>query len=304
VSGSATMEAIGLLRSGATPEVAWRESFGVEVDVDGAPRLEGEARAGPRGRREAEALRAAGRLAHRSGAPLADVLERIDNAERARRRAEAAREVALAGPRASARVLLWLPAVGWIMALVIDPGAVRIVGATPLGWGCLAVGGCLWWAGRAWLRSLVRRAESAGDGAGPEALPFALLEAAVGSGLDIRTAVGEVGAALGAAGGALVTVTERLGRGEPWPQAWEGSGRSTLERALRSAWFRGASPVPMLEATRQAIVERGREDAEAEAGRLGVKATLPLAVCLLPAFIVLGVLPLVVSLAAGVGRGW
>ncbi len=304
MNGTATMEAIGLLRSGATPEIAWKEAFGAGVEGDGAPRLEegdwkGRCREG-----EAEALRAAGRLAHRSGAPLADILERIEDAERARRRAEAAREIALAGPRASARVLLWLPAVGWVMALVIDPGAARVVGTTPLGWGFLVVGGGLWWAGRVWLRSFVRRAENAGSDAGPESLPFALLEAAIESGLDVRTAVGEVGEALGGAGRGLVAVMEGLSRGEPWPRAWEGSGRPRLERALRSAWLRGASPVPMLEATRRAIVERGREDAEGEAGRLGVKATLPLTLCLLPAFVVLGVLPLVVSLASGVGRGW
>lgn len=305
VSGLATMEAIGLLRSGATPEAAWREAFGVDVGEDGAPKFAGDGDGvEPGAAWEAEALCAAGRLAHRSGAPLAEVLERIEDAERARRKAEAAREVALAGPRASARVLLWLPAIGWAFAVAIDPGAARIVGATPLGWGLLVTGGSLWWAGRSWLGRLVGQAERAGGNAGSEALPLTLVEAAIGSGLDVRTAVGEVGSALGVEGWGLKDVADRLGRGDPWAAAWRGSGYGSLEHALRSAWFRGASPIPMLEATRRAIVERGREEAEREAGRLGVRAALPLSLCLLPAFVVVGVLPLILAFAKGMRQGW
>lgn len=303
MNGLATMEAIGLLRSGATPQMAWEEAFGVEVDKDGAPEFAHDGGIRIENVDEAAALRAAGRLAHRSGAPLADVLERIDRAERARREAETAREIALAGPRTSARVLLWLPAVGWAMALAVDTDAARVVATTPLGWGLLAVGGSLWWVGRLWIRRMVGRAEQVGSDAGAEALSFALLEAAIGSGLDVRTAIDEVGVAMGFQGRALTGVAHRLSRGVPWPQAWEGSRCASLERALRSAWFRGASPIPMLEATRRAIVEQGREEAEREAGRLGVRAALPLSLCLLPAFVTLGVLPLIVALASGMELG-
>jgi len=300
VSGMRTMEAIGLLRSGATPEAAWWEAFGVGVEADGAPEVAG---LDPM---EAEALRSAGRLAHRSGAPLADVLERIGEAERGRRRAESAREVALAGPRASARVLLWLPAVGWLFAVALDPGAARILIATPLGWILLAVGGAMWAGGRAWLGRLVLRAEDAGRDAAPAALLLALTEAAVSSGLDVRSAVAEVGWATAPEGDALSRIADRLADGEGWSAAWgEASPRlAPLERALRSSWFRGASPASTLRASREAIVERGQEEAEREAARLGVGATLPLALCLLPSFVVVGVIPLVVALATGIGHEW
>ncbi|MCJ7827246.1 MAG: hypothetical protein MUP36_03290, partial [Demequinaceae bacterium] len=220
------------------------------------------------------------------------------------RRAAAAREVALAGPRASARVLLWLPAVGWVFALALDSGAARVLLATPLGWFLLAIGGSLWWGGRAWLRHLVAHAEAAGSDAASMALPLALMEAAVGSGLDIRSALADVGWAIEPGGEWLTRVAEALGRGDPWSEAWEGAGHPAIERALKSSWHRGASPVATLRATREAIVEKGREDAEREAGRLGVGATLPLALCLLPAFVVIGVVPLVVALAIGVGQEW
>lgn len=312
--GFTTMEAIGLLRSGATPEAAWWEAFGAGVEADGAPLLYAGGAGGAGGAgvaaaqgavtvQESTALRAAGRLAHAAGAPLADVLERIEETERGRRRAEAAREAVLAGPRAGAAVLLWLPLVGWVFAVSLDPGAARVLFATPLGWALLVLGGALWAAGRAWLSSMITRAESAGAGAGPAALPLALAEAAVGAGLDVRSALVAVGAALGGdAGDCLARIGGGLAGGATWTAAWVGTPDSLapLEKALRSSWLRGASPAPTLRATREAIVEAGRADAERAAGRLGVGATLPLALCLLPAFIVVGVMPLVVALASGI----
>jgi tight adherence protein B len=301
--GLKTMEAIGLLRSGASPAEAWWEAFGVGVEADGAPAfsLPGAAKS-EEDVVEVLALRAAGRLACRAGAPLADVLERIEEAERGRRRTEAAREAALAGPRASATVLMWLPAVGWVFAVALDPRAARILLASPLGWTLLAIGGALWMGGRAWLKRLVSRAEAAGLDAAPAAFPLALAEAAVGAGLDVRAAMEEVGVALGGESGeGLVRASARLAAGDTWTRAWAESpvALEPLERALRSSWLRGASPAPTLSATREAIIELGRLDAEKAAARLSVSATLPLTLCLLPAFVVVGVLPLVVAMASG-----
>jgi tight adherence protein B len=306
--GFATMEAIGLLRSGATPEAAWWEAFGASVEPDGAPGLVIPGRAS-RGStdaitpHESEALRAAGRLAHTAGAPLADVLACIEETNRSRRRAEAAREAMLAGPRASATVLLWLPVVGWVVAVVLDPGAARILFGTPLGWGLLLLGGALWCSGRAWLKRMIARAEKAGSGAGPASLPLALAEAAVGAGLDVRSALAVTGIAIGPdVGDHLQRVAGGLAEGQAWTSAWAEvpEALEPLERALRSSWLRGASPGPTLRATREAIIEKGRAEAERAAGRLGVAATLPLSLCLLPAFVVVGVMPLVVALASGI----
>ena len=298
MEGLSTMEAIGMLRSGATPQAAWWEAFGASVGADGAPALDSLAG------HEATALQAAGRLAHRTGAPLADILERVEECARARRSAEAAREVALAGPRASARVLLLLPAVGWVFAVALDPRAARILVASPFGWGLLALGAGLWFAGRAWLGRLVDRAEVAGSDAAPAALLLALAEGAISCGLDVRGAVREVGSAVGGqTGSALEAVAERLASGASWTRSWGEplNALAPLERALRSAWLRGASPAPTLAAARAAVVEGGRSAAERAAGELGVRATLPLALCLLPCFVVVGVLPLVAALAMGFG---
>ena len=200
-------------------------------------------------------------------------------------------------------MLLWLPVVGWVFAVILDPRAARVLVATPLGWILLAIGGALWAGGHTWLQRLVLRAEAAGRDAAPAALVLALAEAAVGSGLDVRSAIAEVGWAITPEGEVLSRIADRLADGEGWSTAWaEAPPRfAPLERALRSSWFRGASPASTLRATREAIVERGQEEAEREAARMGVSATLPLALCLLPSFVVVGVMPLIVALATGIG---
>ncbi len=305
----AAIEAIGLLRSGASPEQAWREAYGVDVEPDGAPNVS------PSDPSE-RALRAAGRLARQTGAPLADVLGTIVETERARERAEVARELALAGPQASGLVLQWLPAAGWALAAAVDVTSLRILAGTPLGWVLLALGGALWLAGRRWIRALTATAREAGGASEPAALPLALAEAAVAAGLDLRSAIAAVGHATSdAPGRALVSVAGSLGSGVGWDAAWAdvaGAGAARTEiassieplgRALRSSWMSGASPLPLLRASREVVVERARAEAEGAAAVLGVRVALPLALCLLPAFVVVGVVPLLLAVARGAGMG-
>jgi tight adherence protein B len=298
----AATEAIGLLRSGASPEQAWREAYGVGVEADGAPAV---SRSDPSER----ALRAAGRLARQTGAPLADVLETIVETERARERAEVARELALAGPRASGLVLQWLPAAGWALAAAVDVTSLRILAGTPLGWLLLAIGSALWFAGRRWIRALTATAREAGRASEPAALPLALAEAAVAAGLDLRSAIAAVGLAIGEGpGAALASVAGSLGNGVAWDAAWADAtwadaapSIEPLGRALRSSWMSGASPLPLLRASREVVVERARAEAEGAAAVLGVRVALPLALCLLPAFVVVGVVPLLLAVARGAG---
>ena len=318
VRGSlAATEAIGLLRSGASPEQAWREAYGVGVDADGAPAI-------PPSNPSEKALRAAGRLARQTGAPLADVLGTIVESERARERAEVSRELALAGPQASGLVLQWLPAAGWALAAAVDVTSLRILAGTPLGWLLLALGTALWFGGRRWIRALTAKAREAGRASEPAALPLALAEAAIAAGLDLRSALAAVGLAMAdRPGGALVSVAGSLGAGAAWDAAWQdaagaeiaGVARSKgaavevaptidpLGRALRSSWMSGASPLPLLRASREVVVERSRAEAEGAAAVLGVRVALPLALCLLPAFVVVGVVPLLLAVARGAGIG-
>ncbi|MCZ7472781.1 MULTISPECIES: hypothetical protein [unclassified Micromonospora] len=100
--------------------------------------------------RVARLARAAGRLADRTGAPLADLLERIEADARAADRGLAAAAAQAAGARATAWLLAALPlgGIGLGYGIGVDPVAVLL--HTPVGAGSavaavvLQVGGLLW----------------------------------------------------------------------------------------------------------------------------------------------------------------
>ncbi|MHB1063678.1 MAG: hypothetical protein ACYC1Z_04150 [Georgenia sp.] len=105
---------------------------------------------------------AACRLTHEIGAPLAEVLERCAAGITEAGQARAARAVALAGPRSTARLLGWLPLLGLALGVAVgaDPVAVLLDGR--LGTLCLALGLGFMGVGRWWVASLERRARTAG----------------------------------------------------------------------------------------------------------------------------------------------
>lgn len=101
-------------------------------------------------------------IAEASGCPLADVLARFAAQLEVEDDAEAARQTALAGPKATVSLLTWLPlmGLGLGMALGVDPLAILI--GTPPGLAALAAGVVLTIAGRFWSAHLVHAAAGAG----------------------------------------------------------------------------------------------------------------------------------------------
>ncbi len=100
-------------------------------------------------------------VSERTGAPLARVLDGLTEAIRADLQAERERDAALAGPRATATVLSWLPLAGLGLGTLTGAGTLGVLFGTGAGRVCLVTGGLLWWIGRSWSRRLVRRADSA-----------------------------------------------------------------------------------------------------------------------------------------------
>jgi tight adherence protein B len=95
-------------------------------------------------------------IAEASGCPLADVLTRFAAQLEAEDDAEAARETALAGPRATVRLLSWLPLLGLGLGMLLGVDPVKILLGTPYGIAALAMGVALTAAGRIWSARLVR----------------------------------------------------------------------------------------------------------------------------------------------------
>lgn len=115
-----------------------------------------------RGGRDVAAAVAAARLANRTGAPLAEVIDVVVAGIAEAAEADELRTTALAGPRATARLLAWLPAGGIVLGTVLgaDPVAVLLGGG--VGGLCLVGGGALFLIGHRWVRALVAGAERAG----------------------------------------------------------------------------------------------------------------------------------------------
>lgn len=158
------LEAAAGLRSGASAEEAWARA-GIRL-VDGVPEAldhdvdRSRVVVGP----ERRAVLAAARLSAHAGVAPAVVLERVAAGLALEAQARDAQRAAMAGPRASATVLAWLPVAGLVLgaALGADPWAVLLDGGG--GSGLLAAGAALTWAGRRWTARHVAAARSAGRG--------------------------------------------------------------------------------------------------------------------------------------------
>lgn len=133
-----------------------------------------------------------------------------------------------------------------------------------------------------------------------------LLVSAVISGVAVPGALVAVGqAAGGEVGRALARAGAALARGASWSAAWAGCPGvlGPLERALADAWHRGAAPVPVLRHVAASARRERKAAAGRAAARLGVRLVLPLGLCLLPSFALLGIVPLALSLGAEL-LGW
>lgn len=220
-------------------------------------------------------------VAEVSGAPLGHALRMI--AETLRDAAEAEREadVALSGPRATARLVSWLPAGGALMAVALGADlagtAVSPPGAVTLGGGAL-----LMLAGRWWMRALVRHATARRPHPG---LAEELIAIALAGG-----ASAEAGLRLAA------EAATRCGLPPPDDEG----ARSTL----RLAEATGVPAVELLTASARQRRRSTRAEARSAAAALGVRLMVPLGLCVLPSFLLLAVAPLLLSLLSSTAEGW
>ena len=132
-----------------------------------------------------------------------------------------------------------------------------------------------------------------------------LLSASLRSGADPATAVRAVARALPGPGADLLAEAGReLDLGRHPAEVWRGLTRhpelAPLGRALTRATESGISVADTVGRLSLELADRSRAEAEDRARRVGVRAAVPLGVCLLPAFLLLGIVPTVVSLAAAI----
>lgn len=227
-------------------------------------------------------LAAAWNLAGCSGSPLGPVLDRMVVALRSIETLSERRSVLLAGPRATVRLVLALPPValglGWLLGFDPSPVLFSMFGAVLICVGVLLlVGGALW------TSTLTRHVEEADHVAG---LEFDLVWIALGAGRTHQEAVRSV----------IDSVDQFRAHWVPFDAFL---AESDLQVTLRRACAIGAPVRPTLLDAADTARLRSLAGMERAAERLGVRILMPLGVCVLPAFMVMGVLPVVISMLNG-----
>lgn len=293
-----------------TQALATVTSWGAPAHLACAQLLENSTRMRPHSRERLHDLQLSLRMSESAGAPLATSLERA--AEHAEERIDAllGRQSALAAPRATGRILSWLPLLGLGLGVLMGSDPVGVLTGSILGalTGLFGLG--LAFAGRRWTAALVHRAEvestRAGHTGGEQALNaptvdtalvLELLAAQLRAGLAPLAALGTLAEALNSR--PLYTVCQRLQMGSSWGSAWSGSAAGTfgeLRDALAPAYTGGAPSTALLLSLADAHRLSERRAAERAAGKLSVALVVPLGLCSLPAFICLGIVPIIISL--------
>jgi tight adherence protein B len=210
-------------------------------------------------------------LAEETGAPLVEGLRAVADWIEREQRWDARRREALAGPLATSRMLALLPVLSLGMTLFSGEGAVRMLFTTPLGWVLIALSGSLTTAGLSWRRRILRR-----------------VRVQAGSGLWVLPPALRVGVPLSQVRAAAERSFLRCGLPGLDAEALRGVGET---------FARTGTPAVVL------VDELIREEhSSQETAFIGVAARaetallLPIALCHLPAFVLVGVVPLVVGL--------
>ncbi|ODT38059.1 MAG: hypothetical protein BGO45_13185 [Microbacterium sp. 71-36] len=265
-----------LLSAGVTVSAAWRH-----LARGGDAVLVAAARVAEDGGDVAAALRSGGdawrdiaaawAVAVAVGAPLADTLRSAVAALRDAAEVRDDVEVALAEPVATARVLTWLPLLGLPIGVALGLDPLRTI-TEPLGAGAALAGLLLIGVSHVWTRRLADRSVPSVDLPGWEA---ELVAIALSSGASVDRAQ-----ALAAAE-----------RGTTAPASVRAGIAAALELSIRT----GAPAVELLRGEAWLARRRARTQGRETAARLSTRLLLPLGVCTLPAFLLLGVVPAVLG---------
>ena len=277
-----------LLGAGVSPSSAW--AYIAEQSVSPVPSVVGpdppsallaaSATLPPLEAQGWRGLAAAWSVATDAGAPLAPALRGYAASLRSLAQAQRDARTALAGPVATGRIVMALPALGMLFGVALGFDTLGVLIGSPFGWACLAVGGALIATAALWNRRLVASARPA--------------DAAPGVDCDLTAIAVSGGAALPRARAAVEAALERF--------SLPASGR--VEGALALAVRAGVPAAELLRAEADEARAEARADAQAKAARLAVKLMLPLGICVLPSFMVIGVLPLIASIVTSTVSGF
>jgi len=227
--------------------------------------------------RQLDQLEAIWSLAMSSGGTVSVAIEALGEAFRATARHARDVELAFAGPKATAKLVAWLPAAGLLAAQLFGLAPVDAILTNPLAFGCLLMGALLLMAGHRWSKSIISKATPIQDDPG---LFFDAVRICMDAGLPLAPSVQRVS-----------EVFERQLNLVP-----EHEVSNKLERIGELNRLSGASISSLLAGEADARRET-QWFAEATAvSKLSVKLMIPLGLVTLPAFVLSSIVPVAISL--------
>ena len=239
-------------------------------------------------------LAAAWSIAMTVGAPLAPVLIAYADSLRSLASVQRDIDVALAAPVATARLVLTLPPIGILLGFALGFDTLGVLFGSVVGWVCLLAGAALLVVAVRWNKRLVVRAQPSSMTPGIEC---ELLAIAVSGGGSLERAEALLEDSLRRFSlRQPSTAGEAAGRGQTHECA--SAIDSTIERVIRLSKHAGVPARQLLRSEAEAVRRAAGSAAEERAAALTVRLMLPLGLCVLPAFVLLGVVPMLITVVS------
>lgn len=224
------------------------------------------------------------RLATSLGGPIVLALNRITEVFDRTQRNQQEVQLAFAGPQSTAKLVMWLPVLALVLSQLVGMNPLGAIVGSPLGALSVSVGAGLMVAGRWWTKRLLARALPNSDDA-----------AAIDRGayLDCVLIGLQAGLPLSQARQSADLEFESGFQAKPLTENFE-----ALDAASELSRTTGAALTQILLSNADAFREKQRFEIASRISKLGVQLMIPLGLAVLPAFVLLAIVPIAVSLLA------
>ena len=216
-------------------------------------------------------------LSTKLGGPVLLALNRIAEVFDGQQRNSREVKLAFSGPQATAKLVMWLPVLALMLGQAVGMNPIGAIFHSPLGALSVSLGLGLIVAGRQWTRGLLAKA-----------LPP---EHDLGAYLDCVLIGLQAGLPLSAAQAEATQEYQAAFEHPPEPRNFE-----RLENAAELSRSTGAAISQILIAEADSFREQQQYLVATRISKLGVQLMIPLGVAVLPAFILLSIVPIAISL--------
>jgi len=212
----------------------------------------------------------------KTGGPIAASLDRLANVMTHRFKQHQQAQVAFAAPKATAKLVMALPVLAMLAAQLLGMNPVRAIFTTPVAFASVLIGGALLYGGRVWSNSMLAKAlpEQSDAGAFLDAVAVAL-----NAGLNVQQAV----------------LIAKQSFAQHFDQVDQES-IDELQKAIDLSSQSGAAIAPLLIANADRLREAQNNHTANRLAKLSVSLMIPLGLAVLPAFVLLSIVPIAISL--------